>query len=415
MECYYAIGSNIFDATKDSHILDKLPERLSNIKIFENIYKEKFLENNDGYDRQFDEHIQTMSPIAEPFDDVIFIPINKKNKIQFVKKQMIDWLQLHNVECNYYNIDLISSNKKVITRNCELDRMLINNEINRLTFHYYIKLHIIIRSKGSVSHKPIIEFNVNPDTTLQYIIHKSLFKGDFDLLKSNTFDKIKCNYLKYYEIYDYKFHKLANYNDSVNIKLKDFMEFAGGELYLNQIMYDLEPVYIKSDINFHEYVDKYSHIYTSELTLNEYFKYMIDPIFKNTKFSKIGHIKILDIKSEDLKITLNEYVKKYKITDRIISLNILFTNKKMKKKRKNRKTKSIDNILAELLTEFGTCEDFIINEKLNSSKLIGATFRHNNIHKIEWKISDGKKTTKQKIDNSTVKININIPLIERGV
>lgn len=418
LQKYYLIGVNIYASSLKDCSLDELPARdakISNhVKIYKNIFENLSIVKKSTNKIRFDDYVKSLSRNANIYDDINLIPINYKNKISLFKDKIIEWLLLHNIQCYNYNIDIISNVYGVITRNCLLDRILQNANITDVKFNYFKNIKIIIKTRGTICHKPLIELNFKPDDNLQTVIHNSLFTGFTDILNSKKkTKKLREKYLNYYDIYYGNFEKI-NYTESHKIKLKDIMKNAGGNLYLNQTIYDLEPVFIKSEIHYPNYIDYFEHIYASEFTINDYTKYIIDPLFKNFDFGKKGNIKLIDINKKYLNLSFDDYIKKNNISNRNIILIYKFTKKvnKTKKKKKvvkqNVSKKSINTILQELLDEFGTIDDCILNEKkINCKKWNNFTVKHNNKYNIYWNINNKKKV---KCDDSKIKISLNIPL-----
>ena len=348
---YYMIGTDIYNSENIESVLDTLPVRNYIINNHRKIYRKIFddldvikRERNNGVNNiTFDEYVKILSPNNKKYDDINIIPILHTKKIQLLKKKMIDWLKYNNVDCNYYNIDIVTSDHAVIIRNCLLDYYLENDKMNSIKFKYFTNIKIMIRTKCTKSHKPDIELLFDPEDNLQKVIYTSFKKiikkflpPDINVSKhidTNNLEKIS-NFLNCFSLYNTEFNKLCNYDESENIKLKDFMQFAGCELYLHQSLLDSEPVFIKSVIKYPDYDDCFQHVYSADYTINKYTKYMIYPLFLNFDFANKGKIKLNNVCSEQLNISLNEFVEKYNNNNRTIILEYYYYKKESKLKKK---------------------------------------------------------------------------------
>ena len=74
----------------------------------------------------------------------------------------------------------------------------------------------------------------------------------------------------------------------------------------------------------------------------------------------------------------------------------------------------METVLQDLLINFGTFETCINKEKIECKKWKHYKIKQKIAHNIDWNINS-KKKRKIKKDDSTVRININIPLQERRV
>lgn len=438
---YYMIGTDIYNSQNSDSTLDILPLRNYKIRNHKKIYKKIFndldivkRERENGTNNvNFDEYVKILSSSNINYDDINLVPILHTNKIQLFKDKMIDWLKYNKVECNYYNIDIITPYHYhgVIVRNCLLDYYLENDKMDRIKFNYFKNIKLMIRTKCTISHVPDLQLYFNPEDTFQKVINisfkkivKRIARPGINISKDIDIDNLENfpNFLNSFILYDNKFTKICNHEESKNIKLKDYMKFAGCELYLHQSIADSEPIFIKSVIKYPGYDDYFQHVYSADFSINDYTTKMINPLFNNFYFAKKGKIKLNNISDNVLNISLNKYVEKFNNNDRNIYLEYTFYKKESKFMKKanisvNKKVKSesMDTVLQDLLTNFGTFESCVNKEKIECERWKDYKIKQSNIHNIKWNINSKKTNEKKKKNDSSIKININIPLKERCI
>ena len=69
----------------------------------------------------------------------------------------------------------------------------------------------------------------------------------------------------------------------------------------------------------------------------------------------------------------------------------------------------------DLLTNFGTFESCVNKEKIECERWKDYKIKQSNVHNIKWNINSKKTIEKKNKNDSSIKININIPLKERCI